>query len=33
LWRQHRYAVEGVQIKLRPLAHVQEPEADEHQLA
>jgi hypothetical protein len=33
LWRQHRYAVEGVQIKLRPLAHVQEPEQDEHQLA
>jgi len=33
LWRQHRYAIEGVQIKLRPLAHAQEPEHDEHQLA
>lgn len=33
LWRQHRYAVEGVQIKLRSLAHVQESEQDEHQLA
>jgi hypothetical protein len=33
LWRQHRYAIEGVQIKLRSLAHVQEPEQDEHQLA
>jgi hypothetical protein len=33
LWRQHRYAVEGVQIKLRSLAHIREPEHDEHQLA
>jgi hypothetical protein len=33
LWRQHRYAIEGVQIKLRSLAHVQEAEQDEHQLA
>ena len=33
LWRQHRYAVEGVQIKLRALAHMQEPEQDGHQLA
>jgi hypothetical protein len=33
LWRQHRYAIEGVQIKLRSLAHVQETEQDEHQLA
>jgi hypothetical protein len=33
LWRQHRYAVEGVQIKLRSLAHVPHPEQDEHQLA
>ena len=33
LWRQHRYAIEGVQIKLRSLAHVPESEPDEHQLA
>ncbi|MDB5947759.1 MAG: hypothetical protein JWQ33_2785 [Ramlibacter sp.] len=33
LWRQHRYAIEGVQIKLRSLAHVQEPEQEGHQLA
>jgi hypothetical protein len=33
LWRQHRYAIEGVQIKLSSLAHVQEAEQDEHQLA
>lgn len=33
LWRQHRYAAEGVQIKLRSLAHVQEPEPEEHQPA
>ena len=34
LWRQHRYAIEGVQIKLRSLAHVQEPQEQEsHQLA
>ena len=33
LWRQHRYAIDGVQIKLRSLAHVPESERDEHQLA
>ena len=33
LWRQHRYAIEDVQIKLRSLAHFQEPGQDEHQLA
>ena len=33
LWRQHRYAIEGVQIKLRSLARVQEAEQDEHLLA
>jgi hypothetical protein len=33
LWRQHRYAIEGVQIKLRSLARVPETEQDEHQLA
>lgn len=33
LWRQHRYAIEGVEIKLRSLAHMQEPEQEEHQLA
>ncbi len=33
LWRQHRYAIEGVHIKLRSLAHVQEAEQEEHQLA
>ena len=33
LWRQHRYAMEGVQLKLRPLAHVPHSERDEHQLA
>ena len=33
LWRQHRYAIEGTQIKLRSLAHVQQPEREEHHLA
>ena len=33
LWRQHRYALEGVQIKLRSLAHVHEPDEQEHLLA
>jgi hypothetical protein len=33
LWRQHRYAVEGVQIKLRSLARRPELERDEHQPA
>ncbi|MBC7471178.1 MAG: hypothetical protein H7322_17805 [Ramlibacter sp.] len=33
LWRQHRYAIEGMQIKLRSLAHVQQPEREEHHLA
>ncbi|GAC1599250.1 MAG: hypothetical protein NVS3B2_00080 [Ramlibacter sp.] len=33
LWRQHRYAVEGVELKLRSLAHVQQAEPDEHLLA
>lgn len=33
LWRQHRYAIEGVQMKLRPLAHVREPVQDERRLA
>ena len=33
LWRQHRYAIDGVQIKLRSLAHMPEAEPDEHQLA
>ena len=33
LWRQHRYALEGVQLKLRSLAHVPHSERDEHQLA
>lgn len=33
LWRQHRYAVDGVQIKLRSLAHVQHAEPDGQQLA
>jgi hypothetical protein len=33
LWRQHRYAVDGVQIKLRSLAHVPHAEQEEHQLA
>ncbi len=33
LWRQHRYAIEGVQIKLRSLAHMQEPEQDQRQPA
>lgn len=28
LWRQHRYAIEGVQIKMRSLAHVPEPELE-----
>jgi hypothetical protein len=33
LWRQHRYALEGVELKLRALAHVPHSERDEHQLA
>jgi hypothetical protein len=33
LWRQHRYALEGVEIKLRLLAHVPHSKHDEHQLA
>lgn len=33
LWRQHRYAIEGVQIKLRPLAHVRQRQRDERLLA
>ena len=33
LWRQHRYALDGVRMKLRPLARVHHPERDEHQLA
>lgn len=33
LWRQHRYALEAVQIKLRSLARVHESGRDEHQLA
>lgn len=33
LWRQHRYAMEGVQLKLRALAHVPHSERDEHLLA
>lgn len=33
LWRQHRYAIEGVQIKLRSLAHVPPREPDSHLLA
>jgi hypothetical protein len=33
LWRQHRYALEDVQLKLRGLAHVPHLERDEHQLA
>ena len=33
LWRQHRYAVGSVQIKLRSLAHVHHAEQDGHQLA
>ena len=32
LWRQHRYAVEGVQIKLRLLAHVHERDEQEGHL-
>ena len=33
LWGQHRYALEGVQLKLRSLAHVPRSGRDEHQLA
>ncbi len=33
LWRQHRYAVGSVQIKLRSLSHVNHAEQDGHQLA
>lgn len=33
LWRQHHYAMDGVQIRLRSLAHVHEPEGQEHLLA
>jgi hypothetical protein len=33
LWRQHRYALEDVQLKLRGLAHIPRAERDEHQLA
>ena len=33
LWRQHRYAIEGVQIKLRSFARPQEAERDAHLLA
>lgn len=33
LWRQHRDALETVQMKLRSLARVEESEQDEHQLA
>lgn len=33
LWRQHRHALEGVQVKLRSLAPVQESERNERQLA
>lgn len=33
LWRQHRYAIEGVQIKLRLLAHLPELEQEEIPLA
>ena len=33
LWRQHRYALEGVQLKLRSLAHAPHNELDEHLLA
>lgn len=32
LWRQHRYAIEGVLIKLRSLAHVQEAGEQEERL-
>lgn len=28
LWRQHRYAIEGVQIKMRSLAHIPAPGPD-----
>lgn len=33
LWRQHRYALDGVDMNLRSLAHVPHAERDEHQLA
>lgn len=33
LWRQHRYTLEPVEMKLRSLARVQEQEQDERQLA
>ena len=33
LWRQHRYAIDGVQIKLRSLAHVHEPDEQGHLVA
>lgn len=33
LWRQHRHALDGVQMKLRSLAHVPHTERDEHQFA
>lgn len=33
LWRQHRYALDGVQLKLRALAHVHHPESEARQLA
>ena len=33
LWRQHRYALEGVELKLGLLAHMQDPEHEVRQLA
>ena len=33
LWRQHRYGIEGVELKLGLLTHMQEPEHEERQLA
>lgn len=33
LWRQHRYALDGVQIKLRSLAHIHQQERDDRQPA
>lgn len=33
LWRQHRYGIEGVELKLGLLTHMQEPEQEERQLA
>ena len=33
LWRLHRHALEAAEMKLRPLAHVEEQQDDERQLA